>query len=135
MTSFRKLLAVRRESVLAALEEVQEFLSGCALTARTRHVVELAAEELLSNVSKYAYPDGEPGEAELVVDVRAEGIRLELGDSGRPFDPTAVPPPPPPSLDAAPGGRGLLLVRGLAASMRYRRDGTRNVLVVEFPAP
>ena len=133
MAIFRKHLTVHREAVFTALEEVQAFLAGCSLTSRTRNAVDVAAEELLSNVSKYSYSAGAPGDATLVIEVRPDGVRLELTDSGLPFDPTVFPPPPPPALDMASGGRGLHLVRSLAGSMRYRRDGSRNVTVVEFP--
>jgi anti-sigma regulatory factor (Ser/Thr protein kinase) len=133
--TFTKRLTARREEVLRALEEVQEFLEGCAPSPRVRNAVEVAAEELLSNVWKYAFPPGEAGEAELLVDVRPERVRLELADPGRPFDPTLVPPPLPATLDGAPGGRGIHLVRGLSSSFTYRRDGSRNVVVVEFRVP
>ena len=135
MPTFTKRLTVRREEVFGTLEELQAFLEGSAPPPRVRNAVEVAAEELLSNVWKYAFAAGEPGEAELLVDVQPERVRLELADSGRAFDPTAVPPPPPPSLDAAPGGRGIHLVRGLSSSFTYRRDGSRNVVVVEFRDP
>jgi hypothetical protein len=34
-----------------------------------------------------------------------------------------------------PGGRGVHLVRGLPSSFAWRRDGSRNVVVVEFTVP
>ena len=135
MPTYRKLLEARRDDVFATLEELHEFVDGCALSPRTRNAVEVAAEELLSNVWKYAYPPGEPGEAALLLETGPERVRLEVSDSGVPFDPTGVPPPPPPSLDAAPGGRGIPLVRGLSSSFAWRRDGNRNVVVVEFTLP
>lgn len=135
MPTFRRLLTPRREEVFGTLEELHEFLEGCAPSPRTQNAVEVAAEELLSNVWKYAFPPGEPGVAEIDVDVRPERVRLELSDSGFPFDPTLAPPPPPPSLDTAPGGRGIHLVRGLSSSFTYRRDGDRNVVAVEFLTP
>ena len=128
-------LTARREEVFRALDEVQRFLEGCAPSPRVRNAVEVAAEELLSNVWKYAYPPGEPGEAALLLETGPARVRLEVSDSGLPFDPTLVPPPPPPSLDAAPGGRGINLVRGLSSSFAWRRDGSRNVVVVEFAVP
>lgn len=135
MPTFRKLLTAHRDDAFATLDEVHAFLEGCALSPRARNAVEVASEELLSNVLKYAYVSGEPGEAELVVEVLPERVRLELADSGSPFDPTLVPPPPPPTLDSAFGGRGIHLVRGLSSSFTYRRDGNRNVVVVEFAVP
>ena len=135
MESFQKRTTARRDEVLGTLEELQAFLSERALEPRTRNAVEVAAEELLSNVSKYGFPEGLPGEVSFAVELGPGGVRLEIRDSGRPFDPTAAPPPPELTLYAEPGGRGLLLVRGLSGSMTYRRDGPLNVLVVEFPSP
>jgi anti-sigma regulatory factor (Ser/Thr protein kinase) len=133
--TYRKLLEARRDEVFATLEELHEFVEGCAFSPRTRNAVEVAAEELLSNVWKYAYPPGKPGVASILLETGPERVRLEVSDSGVPFDPTGVPPPPPLSLDAAPGGRGIPLVRGLASSFAWRRDGSRNVVVVEFTLP
>jgi len=135
VATFTKRLAVRKEEVFSTLGELHEFLEGCAPSSRVRNAVEVAAEELLSNVWKYAFPPGDPGDATLVVDMLPGGARFELADSGRPFDPTLVPPPPPPSLDAPPGGRGIHIVRGLSSSFAWRRDGDRNVVVVEFTVP
>jgi anti-sigma regulatory factor (Ser/Thr protein kinase) len=132
--TFTKRITARREEVFAALEELQEFLGGCALGLRLRNAVEVAAEELVSNAWKYAFPDGEPGEVTLLVDAAGERARLEVSDTGFPFDPTLVPPPPPPTLDVPPGGRGIHLVRGLSSSFAYRREGSRNVVTVGFRA-
>ena len=135
MPTLLKPFTVRRDDVFATLDELQSFLDGLDLPPRTRNAVEVAAEELLSNVWKYAYPPEEPGDATLVVDAGTDGIRLEVSDSGRPFDPTLVPAPPPPSLDSEPGGRGIHLVRCLSTSFTYRRDGSRNVVAVGFALP
>lgn len=116
MPAFTKRIAARREEVLAALEELQGFLDGYDLSARLRNAVEVAAEELLSNAWKYAFPEGEPGEIAMLLVVGEAVARLEVSDTGVPFDPTLVPPPPPPSLDGAPGGRGIHPVRGLSSS-------------------
>jgi anti-sigma regulatory factor (Ser/Thr protein kinase) len=133
--TFTRRLTVAKEDVFATLGELQVFLEGRELSPRVCNAVEVAAEELLSNVWKYAFSPGKTGEAVLRVDAIPERVRLELADSGRPFDPTLVPPPPAATLDGAPGGRGIHLVRGLSSSFTFRREGDRNVVVVEFRAP
>ena len=135
LTAFQRLTSARLEAILGTIEEASGFLSECDLTPRTRNAVDLAVEELLSHVVKYAYPAGEAGDVALLIERDQHRIRLEIADTGGPFDPTSVPPPPPMSLETPRGGRGLQLVKSLARSLQYRRDGGRNVLVVEFAAP
>ncbi len=132
VTAFRRLLPASHQAVLETIDDALSFLSGCDLPPRVTYAVDLALEELLSNVSKYAYPSGAPGLIEVTIDGGPEEIRLEVADWGVSFDPTTIPPPPPPALDGPRGGRGLHLVRSVARSLRYRRDGSRNVTTVTF---
>lgn len=134
MPAFRRLLTTRRDEVFETLDELHEFLAGCGLSDGARNAVEVASEELLANVWKYAYPEGEPGEAALEVIVGPDDVLLEIVDAGAPFDPTRVPAPPPLSLDSARGGRGIHLVRSLSRSFTWRRDGIRNVVTVQIGA-
>jgi len=132
VTRFQRVLPARHDAVLGTIDEALAFLAGCDLAPKVRDGVDLALEELLSNVSKYAYPAGEPGTIEVTIEGDSESVRLEVADRGIPFDPTAVPPPPPPSFCGPRGGRGLHLVRSVSRSLRYRRDGGRNVTTAEF---
>jgi serine/threonine-protein kinase RsbW len=57
-------------------------------------------------------------------------------DDGLPFDPCSGPDPSLPRTlaDAQVGGRGLLLVRRMATTLRYERTPThRNRLLVTLP--
>jgi anti-sigma regulatory factor (Ser/Thr protein kinase) len=89
--------------------------------------LQIVVEELFSNTIKYGYG----GECERPVRIRlrcAPPIELVYEDAAPPFDPTLWQEPPPP-----PGGigrKGIVLVRGLAASVRYERlrEGNRVTL-------
>lgn len=88
------------------------------------------AEEILTNIAKYAFEPGAMPAAELVLRVTATEALLEFRDLGRPFDPLSQPPP---DLDApleerSLGGLGLPLVRALVDEARYAREGPANVL-------
>jgi anti-sigma regulatory factor (Ser/Thr protein kinase) len=65
------------------------------------------------------------------------GLDIEVTDSGRPFNPTAVTVPPPPRTiaEAEIGGLGIRLMRAYASEMSYRRDGGCNRLKLHLPAP
>ncbi len=90
----------------------------------------LIAEEALTNVLKYAYRESEPRGARVVLSVDTKEVGLEIRDQGRPFDPLAQPPP---ELDAPieereEGGLGIHLIKSLADSAAYAREGETNVL-------
>lgn len=95
--------------------------------------VKLIVDELLTNVMAYGYPTGHDGADIRVRLARSDnGLRLEVMDNGRPFDPTGVPPPDLAlSLEERrPGGLGLYLMRSLAQDIRYRHEQGFNILTV-----
>ncbi len=65
---------------------------------------------------------------------RPDGLTVEIADEGAPFDPLARADPDT-TLDLdqrEPGGLGILLVKNLVDGIAYRREGERNVLVIEM---
>ena len=93
--------------------------------------IEIAAEEVLVNIIRYAYSEGSPGDVELRGRVVSEDeFMLEFEDGGVPFDPTSIPPPEV-NLSLSrrePGGLGFFLVRKMVNEVRYRRERNRNIL-------
>lgn len=114
---------VRRMAEVAGLSDVQ----GSRL--------ELAVEEALANVCGYAYADRVQGGAVLCrIEVRPNGLTVNIVDEGSPFDPLARPDPDT-ALDLdrrEPGGLGILLIKSLVSAVAYRREDGRNVLVIEM---
>jgi anti-sigma regulatory factor (Ser/Thr protein kinase) len=90
----------------------------------------LVAEEILTNIAKYAFLTADEAAVELRFSVAGATARLEFRDAGRAFDPLAEPPPDleAPIENRAVGGLGLPLVRALVDEARYRREGASNVL-------
>ena len=92
----------------------------------------LALEEAVVNVMKYAYPKDTPGDVKVDA-YRDEGqLVFTISDSGTPFDPTAREKVDTTlSLEERPiGGLGIFLVRELMDSIHYERVGGRNVLTL-----
>ena len=54
----------------------------------------------------------------------ADGLRAQIIDPGQAFDVTKAKVRP----DRAPGGHGLLIIRELAESLSYKRQGGKNCL-------
>lgn len=95
--------------------------------------VNLSVEEAVANVIMYAYPEGTTGTVDIVIDVSDDVIRLEISDSGVPFNPLEheeinldVP------LDERPiGGLGIHLVKEIMDMVKYRHCDGRNILTLE----
>lgn len=124
---------------LAALALLQEgagdWLRRAGLDEAAAARVLLALDELAANIVHHAGL-GVGACFEVTLDREADGLLVHVTDAGRPFDPTIdTSPALAATLDGMPvGGFGLGLVRRLARSMDYRREGGRNHLRLRFAA-
>ena len=123
-------------SDLAELErvsrELEEFGRSHGLSAADVSAVNLAVDEILTNIVLYAFPRCEDHEVDLSARIESGELTVEIADRGRPFDPSSVPAP---ELDATledrpVGGLGLHIVRRLVDEMSYARQDDRNVLTL-----
>jgi serine/threonine-protein kinase RsbW len=124
----------------AALEELPELLAlvedeggRAGLPEAVIFNAQVILEEIYVNVVRYAY-DGQRGPVEIRLRVRKNFLRLIIADRGAPFNPLQQKKP---NLQARfdrgiPGGAGLVLVRGMANALAYRRLWGRNVLQIEL---
>ena len=131
-------LAISAANQLAELPrvagEVDAWLVGAGLPHDTIDTVHLVLDELLSNVVRWAYDDGEVHTIEVGVALEPDGLLMTIEDDGRAFDPLAAPAP---DLQAPPdrrpeGGLGIHFVRTLADRVDYRRVDGRNVVRTFF---
>lgn len=90
----------------------------------------LALEEAVTNVIMYAYPQGSDGLVDIEAVIRKDSIDFMVIDSGKPFDPTAVPDANVDSAleDRPIGGLGIFLVRNIMDSVKYERKEGKNLL-------
>lgn len=95
--------------------------------------VELAVHELAANVAVHGASADQPACIELSARRRGDAIEVLVVDSGRSFDPGAVPPPDPAVFQV--GGYGLYLVRSLVDSATYQTGPFGNAwrLVAHLP--
>ena len=131
----RKLVMRNDIADIALLTEYVEKLSeDFQLPVDAGFKLNLALEEAVSNVMKYAYPEGEEHEITLSVKVDAGKMTFELSDTGEPFDPTAVDDADV-TLSAEErsiGGLGIFLVKNIMQSVEYHRENDRNILIMNY---
>ncbi len=111
---------------------VRQFGDLHEVPGRTLYAVNLALDELVTNVILHGYDDTSNQVVEVRLTVREGIITAEVEDGGRPFNPLDAPTP---DLNAALderelGGLGIHLVKSLMDRVEYRREGEKNVLTV-----
>ena len=94
--------------------------------------LELIADEILTNIIRYAYPQG-VGMIEVNCCYEAsKGLVIEINDYGIPFSPLTYPTPDC-TLDInsiQTNGFGIYIVRCLLDDIAYKREGNMNCLTL-----
>jgi anti-sigma regulatory factor (Ser/Thr protein kinase) len=135
---------------IGQINELYAFLSDAlrngGVPEKYSPVMEMAADEIFSNIVKYAYKDvpAKRGRNSVVVELSVQDpeggwlprgqlpLELRFEDWGASFNPLTVAPPDLVS-DAGErdaGGLGVFIVRSVMDEMRYSREGGRNVLTL-----
>lgn len=130
------MLSVTLSNRLSELERLGEIVTGFIeehqLSPDLVYPINLALDEILTNIISYAYSD--QGEHEITLRLSLDGTVLtaELEDDGNPFNPLDVPEPATDgSLEDRPiGGLGVHLVRTMMDELEYHRREDRNLLVM-----
>ena len=124
----------RLDALSRVMEEVTRFIETRVVSARAAYLVNLAIEEMVTNILKYGYDDTALHEILLRLEIHPDGLILVIEDDGREFNPVAAPEPDVdrPTEQRVPGGLGIHLVRKLAEQMAYERQGGRNRLTVRI---
>ena len=111
---------------------VAQYLSAHAVPARAAYAVNLATEELLVNVIRYAYMDDETHIIDVELGIEKDQLVLTILDDGMPFDPRKAPALNVHAEDYEGGGMGLVLVLDMVDVLKYRREGERNRVEVRI---
>ncbi len=127
------------EAKIANIEQVISFvndrLDEMSCTKRAKTQIDIALDELFSNICHYAY-DGEVGLATVrVVEVPDDNsVRITLEDSGIPFNPLQHDDPDVTlSLsERSIGGLGIFMVKKTMNDVQYEyKDGLNMLTVVK----
>lgn len=120
-------------SELARLsEETETALNAAGISMETIHAVNIALEEVVTNIIKYGYTDGADHEIETRIAAGNSELTISVIDEGREFNPLSLPPPDvaAPIEEREIGGLGVHFVRKLMDGVEYRRDGNKNIFIM-----
>ncbi|MCK4329608.1 ATP-binding protein [candidate division WOR-3 bacterium] len=93
----------------------------------------LALEETVTNIIKYAYNDDTEHAILIHISLSRGILTAEIEDDGKPFNPLNSPKPDinKPIEDRTMGGLGIHIVRNLMDKIEYRRDRNKNFLILK----
>jgi serine/threonine-protein kinase RsbW len=115
-----------------AAEAFDRFRLGHGVPVGAAWKLQVAIDEILSNVVRYAYAGRAPADIELEFEFRHGIVTVTVIDSGPRFNPLEAPEPRTdlPLDERRPGGLGIAFIRSLTDEARYEwRDG-KNALTI-----
>ena len=127
-----------RFSELDTLEEkLDQFCNRLGLTNKCLCEINLALEELFTNIISYGYDDEAEHWVKFTLSYQNGTIRMEVEDDGIPFNPIEADEPDIkcPLEERKIGGLGIHLMKKIMDEIIHRRRGDKNVLILKKELP
>lgn len=134
MTTVETTITNRRAELVRVTKLVDDLAATHRLPADAVADMNIALDEVLTNIIEYAYDGEGDGVREIRVRLRVDDdvVEAEVVDDGRPFDPTTRGPVDvqTPLRERRVGGLGIHFVQRLMTNITYARAGDQNRLVL-----
>lgn len=116
------------DRLISVLDQQLEAVD-CPMKAQLQ--LDVAVEEIYSNISHYAY-DEKMGQVYVLLDINGERATITFEDEGRPFNPLDIEAP---DIEASAqsekmGGLGIYMVRQSMDKVNYQYKDGRNCLTI-----
>ena len=114
-------------------QSLTEFGARHGLAPSLVHDLNLALEEILTNIISYGYTDNREHEIRVSFSMQPGAVRIDVEDDGQPFNPLEAPEADTtkPLEERTIGGLGIHLVRKLMNGLEYQRQEGKNLLVMK----
>ena len=125
---FQPIKGQAREILTAILKSPE--VASCNL--KETLALRLACEEIVMNVTTYAYPEGVDGFLDVTIQ-KTDRIEIRFEDGGVPFNPLEQKKPDT-GLSWKKrhmGGLGIFIIRRKMDDVRYAYEDNKNVLTIE----
>lgn len=136
MTAIPNCISVFIKNDLAKIARVSEIVEALGqkhgVSAEALYAVNLAIDEILTNVISYGYPDQDEHQILIRLELIDEELVAEIEDDARPFNPLEAPTPEvdAPLLEKPVGGLGIYFAKTMMDGMAYRREHEKNILTM-----
>ena len=116
------------ENVQKATDYVRKYMTKLPLDSKTKHHIEVAVDEIVSNVARYSYGD-EAGTVCLKVQTDEKSLTITVTDSGIAYNPLEKEDPDI-TLSAEErgiGGYGIFIVKNVMDEVSYAYEENKNI--------
>jgi len=122
----------RYDSLPAIAEFAGSAAEAAGLDPPTVYAIQLAIDEACSNIIEHAYGGEGVGDIQFTCEVGGARLRFTLRDTGKPFDPSAIPVPDLSTQieSRRVGGLGLYLIHKIMDEVRFEFGETGNTLTL-----
>ncbi len=119
------------ENVALAMDYVGEKVQKLPFSSKAKNQLEIAVDELVSNVARYAYGEN-TGDVNICVNNDEKGITIRITDSGVPYNPLekADPDITLSAEERGIGGYGIFIVKKTMDDIRYEYKDNKNILTI-----
>jgi serine/threonine-protein kinase RsbW len=132
--SFHQTIANDFVNLHGLMEGATQFLESQSVDAQAVYRINLALEEMVTNIIKYGYDEPGRHKIEVTLEVGTKEVALVIVDDGHDFNPLLHERKPPADKleDREIGGLGIHLMKKLLDHMEHRREGGRNILEIKI---
>ncbi len=132
MKNLTVVIANKRPEIARLSGMMEEFLESNDVPMNVGFAIDLALDELLTNVISYGFPEGGDHSITVHVDVSETDVTVKISDEGVPFNPLAQDEVDTTlSIDEREiGGLGIHLVKKTMNHLGYERVENTNVLTL-----
>jgi anti-sigma regulatory factor (Ser/Thr protein kinase) len=131
---FHQIIVNDFANLCGLMEAATEFLESQGVDAHAVYRINLALEEMVTNIIKYGYDEQGRHKIEVTLDVGTNEVAMVIIDDGHDFNPILHEGKQPAdnSAEREIGGWGIPLMKKLLDRMDHRREGGRNILEIKI---
>lgn len=117
----------------ALFQHIEQFGNLAGLSKKLIFQINLALDELFTNIVSYGYADDETHWIKFTLRADSDAVNIRIEDSGVAFDPVGTPTSgsAPPLENCKIGGLGLHIVKKIMDQIDYARKGNKNVITIK----